>query len=145
MAQSFSQIFFTFQKLKAGDKYTTNFLPIINIVYKPSNLIEIELIYPFPGLFQSSSQITKYLAGSSSWIFWYPARSFDIELELKGNIMLIGIMLQWYICHQTEVFGRWQNIVLRRSRGPIFFHLPKTEVWWQIYNNNFMPISNIIF
>ena len=30
-------------------------------------------------------------------------------------------------------------------KGPIFCHLPKTEVWWQIYNSNFVPISNIIF
>ena len=36
--------------------------------------------------------------------------------------MLIGIKLQPYICHQTEVFGRWQNIGLELPAG--YFGIP---------------------
>ena len=52
------------------------------------------------------SRIPKYHAGTSSRIFWYPAGTFDIQLEQKDNIMFIGIKLQSYICHQTEVFRK---------------------------------------
>ena len=47
---------------------------------------------------ESSGRIPKYTAGTSGRIFVIWPQQID-------NIMLIGIKLQLYICHQTDFFG----------------------------------------
>ena len=59
--------------------------------------------------------IHKIFLSTEQTIFWLTKMEFPRDMLIK--IMFIGIKLQVYTCHQTEVFWRQQNIGPRPSQN----------------------------